>query len=176
VSEYREQYERMKRLYGRFHEISFRQPAELSGQSLTDDALAFFQSCLHLRDWIENDEEVPQTVRDGARPHVKASRDLGLCHDIAIGAKHLTVERPLAPVENPRLKPIRTTEQRPAEAFYGDDDDDNFLNFLPPGTPVHVTSVRLVMETDSGETVDALGFAGDCIKEWDAFFKLHGLT
>jgi hypothetical protein len=162
----------MKRLYGRFKENSFRLPAELSGQSLKDDGLAFFQSCLHLRDWIENDEELPEPVRKAARPYVKASRVLSLCHDIAIGAKHLTVDRPLAPGENPRLSPIRTIERRSTEMFYGDRDDDNLL---PPGTPVYFNSVRLVLETDSGE-VGALLFASDCIKEWDDFFKLHGLT
>jgi hypothetical protein len=160
----------MTRLRDRFRENTFRLPAER--QSLMDDGLAFFQSCLHLRDWIENDEKLPQTVREAARPYVKASRVLSLCHDIAIGAKHLTVIRPLAPGENPRLNPIGTIEPRSAEIVYGEDDDDNFL---PPGTPVQVTSVRLVLETNSGET-GALLFASDCIKEWDAFFKLHGLT
>jgi hypothetical protein len=177
VSNYLEQYERMKRLYGRFQEISVQLVAvEFSGQSLTDYGLAFFQSCLHLRDWIENDEELPQAVRQAARPFVKASRILSLCHDIAIGAKHLTVTRPLAPNARPRLRPIRTVEQLPAEMFYGDDDDDNAYQFLPPGTPVHTVSVRLAMETDGGEAVDALAFAGDCIREWDNFFELHRLT
>jgi hypothetical protein len=172
VSKYREQYERMKRRYRRFQEITSELPAELSGQSLTDDGLAFFESCLHLRDWIKNDEELPQTVRRAAFPYVEESRVLSLCHDIAIGAKHLIVTRPLARGENPRLSPIRTIEQRPAETFYGDSDDDVFL---PPGTPVHVHGVRLVLETSGGE-IGALLFAGDCIKEWDGFFKLHGLT
>ena len=172
VSKYREQYERMKRMYRRFEEASFRLSPELSGQSLADDGLTFFQSCLHLRDWIKNDEELPQTVREAAFPCVGGSRVLSLCHDIAIGAKHLTVNRPLAPGENPRLSPIRTMEQRSAEMFCGDDNDDNFL---PPGTPVHVVAVRLMMETDGGEAVDALAFAGDCIREWDTFFELHGL-
>ena len=97
--------------------------------------------------------------------------------DIAIGAKHLIVDRPLAQGENPRLNPVRTVEQRPAGALSGDDAYDLLL---PPGTPagttVHVTSVRLLVETDSGGKVDALAFAGDCIKEWDAFLTLHGLT
>jgi hypothetical protein len=96
-----------------------------------------------------------------------------LSHDIAIGAKHLIVDRPLAQGENPRLNPVRTVEQRPAGALSGDDVYDLLL---PPGTPVHVNSVRLLVETDSGGKVDALAFAGDCIKEWDAFFQLHGLT
>jgi hypothetical protein len=173
VSKYREQYERMKRLYDRFKENSFRLPAEVSsGQSLKDDGLVFFLFCLHLRDWIVNDDELPQTVRDAAFPYVKASRVLSLCHDIAIGAKHLTVRSPLAPGENSRLNPIRTIEPRSAEMFYGDDDDDNSL---PPGTPVHVLGFRLELETDGG-VVGALLFASDCLKEWDDFFKLHRLS
>src|SRR5436309_11990489 len=101
----------MKRRYARFSKLR----AEPSEESLTDDAQAFFECCLHLRDWIENDEELPQRVRDAARPYVKGNRVLSLCHDIAIAAKHLTVDRPLAKDENPRLRSERTMEQLPAE-------------------------------------------------------------
>jgi len=99
---------------------------------------------------------------------------LSLCHDIAIAAKHLTVERPKT-AENPRLLSERVMEQRPSIPVDGDD-DDNFDNFLPPGTLVHTTSVRIMLETDDGGSVDALRFAADCIMEWDRFFKLHGLA
>jgi len=169
VTTYREQYDRMKRRHDRFSERS----ADRSAQSLMDDAQAFFECCLHLRDWIENDEELPQRVRDAARPYVKGNRVLSLCHDIAIAAKHLIVDRPLAKDENPRLRPEHTMEQLPAESVYGDDDDDNFL---PPGTLVQVISVRLMLDTDGGETVDALMFATECLEAWASFFELHGLT
>ena len=173
MSKYQEQYERMKRAYARFNETSFGKPAELSGQSLKDDGLTFFQACLHLRDWIKNDEELPQAVRGAVFDYVKGSRVLSLCHDIAIGAKHLTVKNPLASGENPRLTPVRTIEKTISpELCYRDDDDDNHL---PPGTPIHTFSVWLLLETYSGEG-GALAFATECITEWDNFFKLHGLT
>ncbi len=168
MSGYREQYDRLKRRHARFAELR----AERSEESLTDDALAFFESCLHLRDWIENDEELPHAVCRAARPYVKASSVLRLCHDLAIGAKHLTVDRPLAKDEKPRLRPKRTMEQRPADLAYDDDDDI----FLPPGTLVQTISVRLMLETDDGESVDALAFAAGCVNEWDIFLRRHRLT
>jgi hypothetical protein len=172
VNRYREQYERMKRRFARFSERGTDSLTDLSAQSLTDDALAFFESCLHLRDWIANDDELPQAVRNDAYPYVKASRILCLCHDIAVGAKHLTVKRPLAKDEKPRLRPKRTMEQRPACLVYGDDDD----NFLLPGHLVQTISVRLMLETDADEAADALVFAAGCVKEWDLFFDKHGLS
>jgi hypothetical protein len=93
-----------------------------------------------------------------------------LCHDIAIAAKHLIVTRPKT-TENPRLHAERTTEQLPADLVYGDDD-----NFLPPGTLVQVMSVRLMLDTDGGEMVDALMFATECLEAWASFFEGHGLA
>ena len=168
VSRYREQYDRVRRRLARFSEVD----AEVStAVSLIDDALAFFESCLHLRDWIANDKELPPTIRRAVRCYVKTSSVLRVCHDIAIGAKHLTVERPLAKEENPHLRSIRTLEQRPADLVYEEED-----NFLPPGHLVHVVSVRLMLEMDTGEAEDAVAFATRCVKEWDSFFELHGLT
>ena len=95
MNRYREQYERMERRFARFSNQCAPLLAELSEESLMDDVQAFFECCLHLEDWIKNDEELPLAVRRAARPYVQASSVLRLCRDIAITAKHLTVETPL---------------------------------------------------------------------------------
>jgi hypothetical protein len=170
---YREQYDRMKRRQARLSEV---RRDDVSDQSLLDDALAFFESCLHLRDWIENDEELPEAVRRAARPYVKQSDALALCHDIAIGAKHLTVDRPLAKDAKPQLDPKRIVEERAAMSLQDEDDDDNPYNYLPPLHPVSVISVRLMVKTDNSEPMDAVAFAIDCVREWDVFLKRFALT
>jgi hypothetical protein len=142
---------------------------EFSDESLIDDALAFFESCLHLRDWIAHDETLPRHIGEAAFSHVKSSRALRLCHDVAIGSKHLNITRPLAKDENPRLHRELAVDELPYSLVSGDD-------AIPDGYTVQFISVNVVLATDGAETVDALVFARECLAEWDAFFKLHGLT
>ena len=96
MSRYREQYDRMMRCRKRFKAI--RPLSETDPdvrERMMDEALAFFESCLHLRDWVSNDETVPEAVRDDVVRFVKEDDALSLCRDIAIGSKHLSVSRPM---------------------------------------------------------------------------------
>jgi hypothetical protein len=56
------------------------------------------------------------------------------------------------------LRSERTTEQRPADLVFGEED-----NFLPPGSMVEVSSPHIVLEIDGGEAMDALVFASYCL-------------
>jgi uncharacterized protein (DUF2384 family) len=166
----------MKRAFASLQRAIVEQHTERRADSLTDAALDFFQSSQNLRNWIKNDKDLPEAVRDAAGKYVEAESEvLALCAAIANRAKHPRSrrrrrerERPLARDADARLRVVHRTEQV-AAVLLQDDNDDNTFNSLPPMTPVGRISVSLVLETDSGTVVDALAFATDCVKEWDFF-------
>ena len=56
------------------------------------DALwSFFKDCWHVKDWIQNDQVLPEALRDAVVRDVHASRVLLVCRSIANAAKHLTL-------------------------------------------------------------------------------------
>ena len=166
MGRYREQYDRMKRRYQRVTERAI----DRSEQVFIDDLQAFFESCLHLRDWIAKDPELPEPVRTAATGYVRHNEALRLCRHIAVASKHLRVDRYPHP-QQPKLRPKHKVERLPADMVYTEEED-----FLPPGTVVEVYLPHALVETDDGEVRDALAFAGDCLAAWDEFFEEHGLT
>jgi hypothetical protein len=167
---YREQYDRMRRWYERFRAIAVFPSLDRSVAEMTDEVFAFFESCLHLREWIRYDNSLPESVRLAAREYVKTNRALALCRYIAVGSKHLTVERPVSD-EKATIKTRRATETRP---YYPGDDDDDDGFALPPGTPIHTVVVRFHVETDAGQ-MDAFELATACVAAWDEFLAAHRL-
>src|SRR6516165_9662454 len=62
---------------------------------LVDNTHAFFITCFHLRDWLQSDTSVPQSVRVDAPMLVKTDASLQICADLANGLKHLVLTQPL---------------------------------------------------------------------------------
>jgi hypothetical protein len=58
-----------------------------------DELFTFFETCLHLRDWLWNDPAVGLTQEDAGKPY-NAHDCLKLAHDIAIGSKHVVIGKP----------------------------------------------------------------------------------
>lgn len=144
--------------------------ADRSSQELKDDALAFFESCLHLKDWIKSDDTMPKRARRAAERYVWRDPNLSRCRHVAIASKHARVRDYPRP-DDPGLRPTRTTETRPAHAVYGDDDDENWL---PPHMLIDVVVPGIALETDDGEVEDAVAFAVRCVQSWDRFIEKHG--
>ena len=85
---WREQYDRMQRWRRRMATSS-------TDTDLVDNTHAFFITCFHLRDWLQSDTSVPQSVRVDAPILVKTDASLQICADLANGLKHLVLTQPL---------------------------------------------------------------------------------
>ncbi len=87
MSEYKRQFERVKRFLGRVED----QNRELVDYE--DDLWSFFQQSWHLKDWIKNDPSVPAAVRSRVENEVKKHQVLMICADLANRSKHLHLTR-----------------------------------------------------------------------------------
>lgn len=151
-----EQYQRMRRWHDRVRSVDV-EPGESPDDAL-DTLHAFFESALHLRDWIANDPDLPTTVTDSVRTFVHDNEALAICHDIAIGAKHLRVDRPHTN-EGPYLDSREMTI-----ILFPSEDGDGLPN----------TTVRFGVMLD-GRMVDAIEFASECVSAWNSFLLEHRL-
>ena len=59
-----------------------------------DDVYHFFQDAWHLKDWIKNDPEVPEEVRDRIEESIAVVRAFRIAADFANGTKHMALNRP----------------------------------------------------------------------------------
>ena len=81
---WRAQYDRLERGYTRLNK------PYLSSVDNEDDIQHYFQDCWHLKDWIKNDINVNQIVRDNIESEVDNHKSLRIVADLANGSKHLS--------------------------------------------------------------------------------------
>ena len=150
---YREQYDRMKRLYNRWVALDEGKVHEIPSDNYVDDIYAFFLNCYHLKDWIKNDGTVATTIQEAVETHINSNRALKLCADICNSLKHL------------HLKSSRSGE---SPAFgrrqFG----------LDVGAAPTTIKLKYEVNTSTGP-IDAFQLATDCIGAWDAFLIANGL-
>ncbi len=89
-----EQFERVKRWYERFKRINEGTAQEKSTEYYHDEVYAFFLNCYHLKDWIKNDTDVPEEVRQDVERFVGKSDALSTCGDLCNSIKHLKLNTP----------------------------------------------------------------------------------
>jgi len=58
-----------------------------------DDVWFFFQNCWHLKDWVKNDDNIPQKVKKSIEKDIEKYDALCICADLANRSKHLKLER-----------------------------------------------------------------------------------
>lgn len=92
MSQWRDQWDRVKRYYERFQSINDGTATSTPTRYWEDDVHAFFQNCHHLKDWLINDPDFTQRSRAEIESHV-SSYPLNICADICNGTKHLLLNR-----------------------------------------------------------------------------------
>ena len=133
----------MKRWYRRFEEINNGRQHDRSSDEYEDDVYAFFMNCIHLKDWIRNDQECQ--FRDKVEAYVNQTPCLETCRQICNSAKHLTLNQ-------------GTPSQMKSRIFE--------FNI---GGPKHETiSIRYSVEVN-GEKIDAFALASEYVQKWQEF-------
>jgi len=82
-----------KRIVRSFNRLSKQNILERITDKIKDDNYHFFQDCFHLKDWIKNDSDLPQIMRDEVENFVERSRFLKHVADIANATKHLQLTK-----------------------------------------------------------------------------------
>jgi hypothetical protein len=179
---YKEQYDRVLRWRKRLDDNA------LSRLDWEDYMLAFFQECWHLKDWIKNDKDLPDTLRNKIVSEVHSSTILINCRSLANGIKHLIFRsqetvgircRMWVDVENnPGIMSKDSIIERcnysdgrmVLEVTQGD------LHLKKPDVEDLVISPSSWMIMDNSKNlIDSLLFADNCIAEWDRILMESGL-
>jgi hypothetical protein len=93
MARWRDQWDRLNRAYSLVQQSSMGYRNDRHNSDYYRDEFAFFKTCLHMRDWLWNDPTVGPTQEDAGKLY-NAHDCLKLAHDIAIGSKHVVIERP----------------------------------------------------------------------------------
>ncbi|WP_301149008.1 hypothetical protein [Mycobacterium simiae] len=111
----------------------------------------FFKNCHEVGDWVQETTGLP------AKRYVRNGPTLALCDAISNGGKH------------------HTRRPRPGRRGRHDDPITAIVDDLTGDeTGIHADITWTSKRHGSGKA-DALKLADDCIREWEAFFKKHGL-
>src|ERR1700730_1449742 len=153
MTSYIEQYDRMKRWYGKFAELDQGRLHDVQSEYYVDDIYAFFQNAYHLKDWLKKDVAVSVPVQKAVEPYISSDRSLKLCADICNNLKHLVRTKPPRSRENPQFG------------------KKQFNVTVTPGSPTTI-SLKYEINTNSGP-VDAFKLATDCVNAWDNFRAKH---
>ena len=119
-----------------------------------DDAIAFFQACYHLKDWLKRDPASRDKASD-VEDYVANTTCLQLAADVSNRSKHGLADRHTRVDENAQLRAHRLV-------VHGADGQ-----FEMSG------SEKILVK---GEFMPAIEVAEDCFESWTVYLKEHGLT
>lgn len=150
---YLDQFARVKRWYDRLKKVNDGVQHDRSTDHYQDEVYAFFINCYHLKDWIRKDVNCPhifrRKVNDG--DFIKNSVPLSICHDLAIGAKHLEIT-------TPKNDPSTNIGNRSFLLNLGGQNDPNI-------------AIRYRVMS-GGKSYDAFELATNCLHEWENVLKV----
>ncbi len=145
---YLEQWERVKRWWTRFREVSQGRTYFGISEFYEDEIFAFFLNCYHLKDWIKNDPSSGD-LKDLVEPYINNSQALSICADLCNGLKHFKRD-PSRVRKNAEFGPKTET--------------------ISQGKDSASIAISYTIITDTG-TFDAFEIAQHCLVDWETFFR-----
>ena len=116
---------------------------------LEDMFYAVFQAIWHVKDWIDNDDNLPEATRKALYAAVHANKDLLIAADLANGSKHLVLKNDHTGARDHALQ----------------------LEDLPNGG---LRTLNIVKMSD-GTRRDAITQAKRCLVAWRDILEAHSL-
>lgn len=150
MSEWEKQFKRIIRALAKVERPNRDEDVEL------DDLYVFFQNCWHLKDWIANDDNLPQGTRDAIVRTAEAMERLKFCADLANGSKHLKLKR----FERVGAWLGRMT-----------------ITSAETGEVLSSPELRYAIVSNSGwaNPLNATAFSRKCVEDWKNLLATHGL-
>ncbi len=149
---WREQWERVLIGLHRIEQLTKgHSPTDFAGA--TFDLYGFFQHCFHLADWIENDDTLSESAREGAMYYARHNPVLRICADIANRSKHSLLDR---------------------RTYTGDPDTGLGSNDVNVKLGEGVSYYFVMKSNDT--PLPALQLARDCIEAWKVYFDQNNIT
>jgi len=146
-SKFFDQYNRVIRYYHRLENIKNGKDIGPGAVYAHDAVLAFFMNCHHLKDWLINDEEIPEENKSDTEAFINQNPCLCSCADIANGAKHLILHKQRS--NQPIVKDIKRIA----------------LNLNEKG---EIQTVRIFFMIGENE-VDTFELATECLQKWNKY-------
>jgi hypothetical protein len=157
---WREQYDRMLRWRERLTEPSD-ESRDNYNTRISDYLHAFFVTCYHINDALEKDP-FAGSAHGQAKTYANAAPWLSKCHGVALGSKHVVIDRGPRKGTSPRIETSTTKLSQPLWGVPS-----------PRGTRT-VEESRFDLLID-GQRTWAITVADECIREWNDFLRTKGL-
>ncbi|MCX5727000.1 MAG: hypothetical protein NT030_07550 [Candidatus Saganbacteria bacterium] len=135
---------------------------EFDAGELTDIVFAFFIVCHHMKDWIINDDQVDQKVRDVVEDFVHHTSCLRFCADIANGYKHFKLDRHQRSKKRPQFVNIKRSIIAGKVLDIRKVDSGEYSDAI--------VKDEAILKTDDGE-IGAFELASECIYRWQEFIE-----
>ena len=158
LRKYQEQFERVMRWYEVFDEIKQSHyrvyPKDVNPDEIflrySDDVLAFFLNCYHLKDWIKQDDTIEKpSINEEVETFINDNECLRICADICNSAKHLKLNKR----RNQEIVDIKGSLWTGRNRWKGGPIEPEFF-----------------VVTESGEK-DAAEVALECVQKWKEFIR-----
>jgi hypothetical protein len=157
MSNYLEQFERVKRYYARFQKLNAGRPHDVPSEEYFDEIYAFFQNCYHLKEYLKNDPAFTKHSNQDIEDFLNNTPALAICADICNGLKHLTLKRP------PRSGDIPKISRKNIALSINETIGSN--------KPAEV-KIKASIEIDhKGTKLDAFQVATDALRAWSSFIN-----
>lgn len=118
-----------------------------------DDVWSFFQNCWHLKDWVKNDNAIPETIRNSVETDVAKVQALVVCADLANRSKHLKLTRPRIDADVAKR--------------------DLTIHAAPPGKGYGEYYFKI--QLNDGSELDAIEVAKKAAAEWQRLLASYGI-
>ncbi len=158
--EYLAQLQKIRRSFDRlkkcFKEEAQKETAVISNPEIRDLCTSLFEEVYHFKDWIKNDHEVPNGIKDKLEAFINSNEYLSICADICNQSKHKKLTSRRSKIKKYENVIIHTKL-----------DLDQLTGFS--------TSYSATIKIDDNQ-YDALAFAEEAINAWSKFLKKNKLT
>ncbi|MGL4501839.1 MAG: hypothetical protein ACRCU2_22410 [Planktothrix sp.] len=138
---------------------------KLEDEVTSDNMFNFIVTAYHIKDWIKNDDNNTQDIRDKARDLPASEKIINRCQDIANASKHFTLNRD---GQRFQITSEVTSEQgfgvgRYSKGGFGKGEEEIIIKSLPTS------------DDPEGEEFNILDFKREVVKFWHKFFEENGL-
>jgi len=141
--------EQTGRIVRSFNKLPKKNVSKKISEKMKDDYHHFFQDCFHLKDWIINDDELSNQIKNEVENFINTSKYLKHVADIANASKHLKLTRY-----------IRVDE----------DIDFEVLDVISGDKRKEMFTVKSKSNSFGGNDLPI-----NALKEWNQFLDRHGL-